>query len=212
MYHRQRVMSVTICAGVVWAFALVMQVGSLLCLDKPRAAAPYHIVRQWRRASCCARLPPKSLANFPRKGEHRNVRHTRQPLPVSYTVDHRRQRVQAVASGSLSIADLAAYIAARVRDGVYDYDQLIDLSEATLDVMSHDVLSLVRQARPNLHKKPIPFTAIAARQGTATYGLARQLSTLFDFDGASVHIAGSFDEANAWLDQMRSGERHANQQ
>src|SRR5688500_1288482 len=64
-------------------------------------------------------------------------------LPVSYTVDHRRQRVHAVASGSLSIADLGTYIAARVKDGVYDYDQLIDLSEATLDVLSHDVLDMV---------------------------------------------------------------------
>jgi hypothetical protein len=50
---------------------------------------------------------------------------------------------------------------------------------------------------------------IVARQGTATYGLARQLATLFDFDGASVHIAESYKEASAWLDQMRSGERHA---
>jgi hypothetical protein len=111
----------------------------------------------------------------------------------------------------LRIADLGTYIAARVKDGVYDYDQLLDLSEASLEVVSHDVLNMVRQARANLHRKPIPFTAIVARQGTATYGLARQLSTLFDFDGASVHIAESFQEASTWLDQMRSGERHANQ-
>jgi hypothetical protein len=111
----------------------------------------------------------------------------------------------------LRIADLGTYIAARVKDGVYDYDQLLDLSEASLEVVSHDVLNMVRQARANLHRKPIPFTAIVARQGTATYGLARQLSTLFDFDGASVHIAESFQEASAWLDQMRSSERHANQ-
>lgn len=117
----------------------------------------------------------------------------------------------AVASGSLSLADLGTYIAARVKDGVYDYDQLLDLSEATLEVVSQEVLNMVRQARTNLHKKPIPFTAIVARQGTATYGLARQLATLFDFDGASVHIAESFKEASAWLDQMRSGDRHAKQ-
>lgn len=141
------------------------------------------------------------------RGQHRNRRHI-PTLPVSYTVDHRRQRVHAVASGSLSIADLGTYIAARVKDGVYDYDQLIDLSEAALDVVSQDVLDLVRRARPHLHQKPIPFTVIVARQGTATYGQARQLSTLFDFDGASVHIAESVKAANAWLDEMRSGDRH----
>ena len=150
----------------------------------------------------------RALANRSRSGENRDIAHIN-TLSVTYTVDHRRQRVHAAASGSLSIADLGAYIAARVRDGVYDYDQLIDLSEATLEVVSQDVLQMVRQARPNLATKPIPFTAIVARQGTATYGLARQLSTLFDFDGASVHIAESLKEASAWLDQMRSGERHA---
>jgi hypothetical protein len=126
-------------------------------------------------------------------------------VPVSYSVDHRRQRILAVASGVVNVADLAAYIAARVKDGVYDYDQVLDFSDAMLDVASQDVLSMVRKARVHLAEKPIPFTAIVARQGTATYGLARQLATLFDFDGASVHIADSVATATAWLDEMRSG-------
>jgi hypothetical protein len=126
-------------------------------------------------------------------------------VPVSYSVDHRRQRIHAVASGAVNVADFAAYIAARVKDGVYDYDQLLDFSGATLDVASQDVLNMVRQARHHLAKKPIPFTAIVAKQGTATYGLARQLCTLFDFEGASVHIADSVEAATVWLDEMRSG-------
>jgi hypothetical protein len=126
-------------------------------------------------------------------------------VPVKYSVDHRRQRIHAVASGAVNVADLSAYIAARVKDGVYDYDQLLDFSGGTLDVASQDVLKMVRQARVHLAKKPIPFTAIVAKQGTATYGLARQLSTLFDFDGASVHIADSVATATAWLDEMRTG-------
>jgi hypothetical protein len=126
-------------------------------------------------------------------------------VPVSYSVDHRRQRIHAVASGAVQLADLSAYIGARVRDGVYDYDQVLDISEATIDVASHDVLGMIRQARVHLANKPIPFTAIVAIPGTATYGMARQLATLFDFDGASVHIADSVEAATAWLDEMRSG-------
>ena len=126
-------------------------------------------------------------------------------MPVSYSVDHRRQRIHAVASGAVNLADLAAYIGARIKDGVYDYDQLLDFSAATLDVASHDVLNMVRKARVHLAKKPIPFTAIVAKQGTATYGLVRQLSTLFDFEGASVHISESLPAAVAWMDEMRSG-------
>ena len=105
----------------------------------------------------------------------------------------------------MNLADLSAYIASRVKDGVYDYDQLLDVSGAVLDVASNEVLNTVRRARVHLEKKPIPLTAIVATPGTATYGLARQLATLFDFDGASVHIASSIDEAKAWLDEMRSG-------
>lgn len=105
----------------------------------------------------------------------------------------------------MNLADLSAYIAARVKDGVYDYDQLLDVSNAAIDVPSHDILTMVRQARVHLAKKPIPFTAIVATPGTAMYGLSRQLATLFDFDGASVHIANSVDAAMAWLDEMRSG-------
>ena len=126
-------------------------------------------------------------------------------MPVSYSVDHRRQRIHAVASGALTTAELSAYIAARVKDGVYDYDQLLDLTGALLDVASHEVLNMVRQARVHLAKKPIPFTAIVAKKGTATYGVARQLGTLFDFEGASVHITDDLDAAIAWLDEMRSG-------
>ena len=126
-------------------------------------------------------------------------------MPVAYSVDHRRQRVHAVASGAVNLADLSAYIAARVKDGVYDYDQLLDVSNAAIDVPSHDILTMVRQARVHLATKPIPFTAIVATPGTAMYGLARQLATLFDFDGASVHIASSVEAAIAWLDEMRSG-------
>lgn len=126
-------------------------------------------------------------------------------MPVSYTVDHRRQRIHAVASGPVNVADVAAYIAARVKDGVYDYDQLVDVSDASVEVASHDALNMVRQARVHLAKRPIPFAAIVAKPGTATYGLVRQFATLLDFDGSSVHIADSAAAAAAWLDEMRSG-------
>jgi hypothetical protein len=125
-------------------------------------------------------------------------------LPIGYTVDHRRKRIHAAASGSVTIADLGAYIASRVRDGVYDYDQLVDLSGAQLDIATQDVLQLVRQSRGNLSEKPIPFTAIVAEQGSWTYGVVRQLSTLFGFDGASVHVVDTVDEGREWLDQMQA--------
>jgi len=128
-------------------------------------------------------------------------------VPFQYSVDHRRQRIRAVGSGAVSVTDLVSYVAARVKDGIYDYDQLLDLSDAQLDVASYEVIQVVKQARVHLSRKPIPFTAIVARIGTATFGLTRQLATLFDFEGASVHVFDSVDAANAWLDKMSAERR-----
>ena len=125
-------------------------------------------------------------------------------MAFSYSVDHQRQRINAVGTGTVTVADLGTYIAARVKDGVYDYDQLIDLSHAELDVPPYDVIQVVKQARVHLSQKPIPFTALVARTGSATFGLTRQLATLFDFEGASVQVFDSTEAAHAWLDQMRS--------
>ena len=101
------------------------------------------------------------------------------------------------------MTDLTAYISSRVRDGVYDYDQIIDLTRAELDVAPHEVIHVVKLARVHLSSKPIPFTAVVALPGSATFGLTRQLGTLFDFEGATVQIVESVEAANAWIDQMR---------
>ena len=125
-------------------------------------------------------------------------------MPFSYSVDHRRQRIHAIGTGTITIADWSAYVAARVRDGVYDYDQLMDITAAQLDVATPEVVRVIKQARTHLNKKPIPFTAIVATPGNVTYGLTRQLATLFDFEGAEVQVAATLDEGHAWLDQMRA--------
>lgn len=127
-----------------------------------------------------------------------------QPLPFTYSVDHRRQQVNAVGTGIVTVADFATYIAARVKDGVYDYDQVIDLSAAQLDAFPREVINAVKQARTHLRQKPIPFTAIVATPGNVTYGLARQLATLFGFEGATVQVVDSAAAANEWLDKMKS--------
>ena len=112
--------------------------------------------------------------------------------------------MNAVGTGTVTLADFGTYIAARVKDGVYDYDQLIDLSAAQLDAVPREVLDAVKEARTHLRQKPIPFTAIVATPGNATYGLARQLATLFGFEGATVQIADTAAAANEWLDRMKA--------
>jgi hypothetical protein len=115
-----------------------------------------------------------------------------------------------VASGTgvVTIAELTAYIAARVKDGVYDYDQLVDFTDAELDVRASDVLYDVKQARVHLGKKAIPLTSIVAKPGTATFGLVRQLATLFNFEGATIQVCTSIEAAHAWMDKERADRRN----
>ena len=129
-------------------------------------------------------------------------------LPFTYSVDHQRQQVNAAGTGTLTINDFTTYIAARVKDGVYDYDQVIDLSDAQLDTAPRELIDAVRKARVHLREKPIPYTAIVATPGNATYGLARQLATLFDFEGATVQLVSTVAEANDWLSRTRAERQH----
>lgn len=129
-------------------------------------------------------------------------------MPVSYSVDHRRQRIVASGTGAVTTAELTAYIAARVKDGVYDYDQLVDLTNAELDVRAHEVLQDVKDARVHLGKKEIPLTALVAKPGTATFGLMRQLATLFTFEGAKIQVCTSIEAAHAWVDRERAERRN----
>lgn len=129
-------------------------------------------------------------------------------MPVSYSVDHLRQRIVATGTGTVTIAELTAYIAARVKDGVYDYDQLVDLSGAELDVLAQEVMHDVKQARVHLGKKAIPLTAIVAKPGTATFGLVRQLATLFNFEGSTIQVCTSIEAAHGWIDKERAERRN----
>ena len=125
-------------------------------------------------------------------------------MPFTYSVDHQRQQVNAAGTGTLTVNDFTTYIAARVKDGVYDYDQLIDLSAALVDTAPRELIDAVKKARVHLRERPIPYTAIVATPGNATYGLARQLATLFHFEGATVQIVNTVAEANDWLSKTRA--------
>jgi hypothetical protein len=121
-------------------------------------------------------------------------------LPFNLTVDHAKRRVTAVGSGAITIADIALYVAERVRQGVYSYAQLIDMRGATFDVPPGESLfARAMEARRESRAGEIPRTAILATQGTASYGLGRQLATQLGFTGATVVVFSSLVDAETWL-------------
>jgi hypothetical protein len=54
-------------------------------------------------------------------------------VPYTLKIDHENRRVTCVGSGVVTINDLALYITDRITQGAYDYAQLIDAREVTID-------------------------------------------------------------------------------
>ena len=121
-------------------------------------------------------------------------------MPFNLTVDHAKRRVTGVASGPITVADIALYVADRVRQGAYSYEQLIDMRDATIDLPPGDSLyARAMEARQQFSAGKIPRTAILATPGTANYGFARQLATQFSFANATVEVFPDQAAAEAWL-------------
>lgn len=121
-------------------------------------------------------------------------------MPFVLTVDHSKKRVTGVASGSITVADIALYVADRVRQGAYSYEQLIDMRSASIDLAPGDSLfARAMEARQQFKAGKIPRTAILATPGTANYGFARQLATQLTFANATVEVFSDPAAAETWL-------------
>lgn len=121
-------------------------------------------------------------------------------LPFTLTVDHAKRRVTGVGTGAITIADIALYVAERVRKDAYSYEQLIDVRNATIDIpVGESLFAAAMDARRQSRAGPIPRTAIVAQEGTATFGYARQLATQLGFGRATVEVFPEQSAAEIWL-------------
>lgn len=124
-------------------------------------------------------------------------------MPITYTVDHRSMRVYAIATELISAEDIAHYIADRFRDGVQDYDQLVDFSAAMFAVDADTLVQTVQSTRRNLGAGPVVPTAIVAPEGLGAEATARALAAAFSSSGAKMRIFGTQLAAASWLDRLR---------
>ena len=123
------------------------------------------------------------------------------PVPISLTVDHERRRVTGVASGRVTLDEMRHYVEERVRQGAYSYPQLLDLRDAEITIPEYEsMFARAMDARRELKAGEIPRSAFIARQGTATFGLLRQLATQVSFVHAAVEVFGTREEGEAWLE------------
>lgn len=126
-------------------------------------------------------------------------------MPIVWTVNARARRVEAVASGSISAADLAALIAGLGEAGVVGHAKLIDLSHASLDIRAAEVRALAASinalARDGASLGPVAYVVDS---DTA-------LDTIMLLDDRTAEskrmlsIFGSRQHALDWLDGISVG-------
>jgi hypothetical protein len=131
-------------------------------------------------------------------------------MPITYTVDHRAMRVNAVATGVVSADEIARYVQDRVRDGIHDYDQLADLSAVMFAATVDGVVQTVESTRRELGAGPVAATAIVAPVGLGAESAVRAIADAFTSTGAKVRVFGTQKAATQWLDQLSSGRRGGN--
>lgn len=121
-------------------------------------------------------------------------------MPYTLKIDHQNRRVTCVGSGVVTISDIALYIADRITEGAYDYAQLIDAREVTVDFPpGESVYAHLMATRRELKTGALPPTALVATQGTANFGYARQIATQLGFAKMTIEVFTNLADAESWL-------------
>ncbi len=122
-------------------------------------------------------------------------------MPYSLTVDQQNRRVTCVASGVVTFNDIALYIADRIQQGAYDYAQLIDARDVTIDFPPGESVyaHLMATRRDMKIGATFPPTAIVATHGTANFGYARQIATQLGFAKMPIEVFTNQADAESWL-------------
>jgi len=121
-------------------------------------------------------------------------------VPYTLKVDHQNRRVTCVGSGVVTMSDIALYITDRITQGAYDYAQLIDAREVTIDFPpGESVYAHLMATRRELKTGAMPPTAIVATQGTANFGYARQIATQLGFAKMPIEVFTNQADAESWL-------------
>lgn len=108
-----------------------------------------------------------------------------------------------MATGVVTLDDMRAYMAERMREGVYSYVQLVDAREATLSLPTdRNLFGTAQSVRRDLKASEMPRTALVATADTAMFGYLRQLAIQASLSvGAQIEVFAEMTDAEAWLDR-----------
>ena len=123
-------------------------------------------------------------------------------MPFEWNANGQARRVEAVASGSVTAADLQAFIDAMRAAGVMGYAKLVDLSYASIEIHAAEVRALAasinRLAMDGETLGPVAFVVDSET--------ALDVIMLFEERTArssrALSIFGSRQHAREWLDRL----------
>jgi hypothetical protein len=121
-------------------------------------------------------------------------------MPITFVVDHTRQRMVTHADGVVTYADLDEHLYAEGRERALGLPELIDASGASSDITSKQVQRLVQRAAGIARRTRLGPTAIVVQDPMA-FGMARMYSILMDLV-APVGVFRDRASANNWLDGL----------
>jgi hypothetical protein len=125
-------------------------------------------------------------------------------MPISYTVVHRSMHINAVASGVISRDDIVRYVEERVRDGIPDYGQVIDLRSATFGVPPSEIVDALQSARRRLGVGPVVATAVLMETRSEMEPTAREFVAQLAATGVTVKLFRTFAASTSWIQKVRT--------
>ena len=123
-------------------------------------------------------------------------------MPISHVIDHVRQRMETIAEGPVTWADLVAHWEAEVAEGGHHYPEVVDGSRASIEFTPHDVRHMIEMLRVAASEGPLGPTAVIIRTEFG-FGMLRMFGMLVE---PFCEIVPFRDRASAeaWLASVRN--------
>jgi hypothetical protein len=128
-------------------------------------------------------------------------------MPISFTIDHARERIYSKASGVVTFGDLYGHMNADVEPGVGAYAEIFDCTGATTDLTAGDVRMLVMH-RAEIARDHTPGPVAIVAETDLFFGLFRIFEMLTE-DLRPINVFRDTLAAELWLDGLISAERTA---
>jgi hypothetical protein len=121
-------------------------------------------------------------------------------MPITYSIDQAQRRLTAVAAGSVTYSEIMTHLERERDDNALPFRELIEATQATLDISSPEVWQVVDRLRTLGHQHALGPTAVVVGDDVS-YGVMRMLETLVE-DVCDVRPFRSRGDAEEWLNAI----------